>query len=90
MSLGILLDTPFYDRAYYNETFLHPMAALTVGCLGILTLSLSRRFALVPFVALTCFISVCNTTFAVIDAVGRNSFRARLKGYPYRKFRTLC
>jgi len=43
-------------RTYYDETFLHPLGATAVVILGLLTFTLPRRLAVLPFLVLVCFI----------------------------------
>ncbi len=46
----------FYEKSYYGTTFLDPLGGAAVLTLGILTVVLPRRLALLPFIALICFI----------------------------------
>lgn len=55
--LATLAQQPFYARAYYDTTNLHPLGALIVIACGALVLALPRRSALFPFLVLVCFVS---------------------------------
>ncbi len=46
----------FY-QSYYDQTTLHPLAGLSILVLGVLTLCLARRNALIPTLILICFVS---------------------------------
>jgi hypothetical protein len=46
----------FYKKAFQNNTFLHPAAGTVLAMLAALMFILPRRLALLPFLALICFI----------------------------------
>jgi hypothetical protein len=46
----------FYNRAYYGTTLLDPLGAAAVAILGIATLIVPRRAALIPYIILICFV----------------------------------
>lgn len=52
----MLLQDTFFIRDYQNSTFLHPAAGTALAFLGFLMFILPRRTALLPYVALICFI----------------------------------
>ena len=52
----MLIQDTFFERDYQNTTFLHPAAASVLGFLGFLMFIMPRRLALLPYVALICFI----------------------------------
>ena len=52
----MLIQDTFFHRSYQNTTFLHPGAGSALAFLGFLMFILPRRLALLPYVALICFI----------------------------------
>ncbi|HED64580.1 MAG TPA: hypothetical protein ENJ09_03390 [Planctomycetes bacterium] len=54
----------FYERDYYGTTFLHPLAAASMILLGIMTLALPRKYALLPLLLLINFIP-CSQRIAI-------------------------
>lgn len=55
----------FYEKDYYGTTFLHPLAAVSLVLLGILTLVLPRKYALFPLLILINFIP-CSQRIAIL------------------------
>jgi hypothetical protein len=52
----------------YNQTTLHPIGLVAVIVLGLATLAVPRRYALVPFLIMACFISPAQRiVFATLD-----------------------
>ena len=42
---------------WFNQTTLHPLGLVTIGLLGLCMQILPRRFAMIPFIILVCFMS---------------------------------
>jgi hypothetical protein len=47
---------PFYQAAYFDETYVHPLGIGALVLLCVLQLSLPRRLAVLPFLLLICFV----------------------------------
>lgn len=41
----------------FNQTMLHPLGLVAIGVLGLLMLLLPRRYAMIPFIIMVCFMS---------------------------------
>ena len=54
----------FFEKSYYGSTFLHPLAAFALVSLGLLTIALPRKWALVPLMVLTNFVP-CSQRIAI-------------------------
>ena len=54
----------FFEKAYYGSTFLHPLGATVLLTLGLLTIALPRRSAIVPLIILTNFVP-CSQRIAI-------------------------
>ena len=62
LHLALILQQPFRkagfgEQAFHGQTTLHPMGLLAVVVLGLAVLSVNRRYAALPFVAMACFVS---------------------------------
>lgn len=62
LNLALLLQEPFRkagfgEQAFHGQTTLHPMGLVAVIVLGLTVLSVSRKYAALPFVLMACFIS---------------------------------
>jgi hypothetical protein len=49
-------EEPFYNQAFFNQTTLHPLGMAVVLVMGVLTLTLPRRYATFPILVVVCFI----------------------------------
>jgi hypothetical protein len=81
----------FGERGYHNHTTLHPVGLVAVVVLGLATLGVKRRSALIPLLILACFVSpaqrivVATLDFnllrvMVLFGFGRVMTRGELKG----------
>lgn len=51
------MEEPRFQHDYFNQTTLHPIGFTAILVLGIASLLLPRRFALIPIILSACFIS---------------------------------
>ncbi len=51
------MDVTHFQRAYFNETYLDPIAAVILVLMGLATLGVSRRYAVWPLIVITCCIT---------------------------------
>ncbi|MCH8912785.1 MAG: hypothetical protein IIA33_04365 [Planctomycetes bacterium] len=45
------------QNEWFNQTMLHPLGLVAIGVLGLLMLLLPRRYAMIPFLIMVCFMS---------------------------------
>ncbi len=62
------MSTELLSGEWYNQTLVHPVALVTLLMLGLAMLTVPRRYALVPMIAMACLISPAQRfAFATLD-----------------------
>ncbi len=58
-------ETPFYQAAYFDETYVHPLGVAALVLLCVIQLSVPRRHAVLPFLLLICFVP-CSQRLSIL------------------------